>query len=351
MAENSQNTGATRAQAALLLAHARAQSNDIQRALGALATGSALHARLAALALQLSGATHALSLALNGPAFSLSQADLTALSGIVNADEITALLTEAAVQTAASGAGAQSLAAVSAATRQEVQTLASDIFGRRIFDPYLHFGTAGDEEEFRRREAGRRAYIDAQLARHTPEGELNAGGGMLGYMLDAHAHGAGGSPEFMPRWNALADRLQCQRAAMHAAGQSTGAFDRDLTASVRGFLKAKGLPDAGIDARLAGSASPLDAVRPFLKDDHASRQLENRMELTVAPTAPFPPLPRAGMTGDGEAPAAPLTIDPEAMRARLKAAGILTVSSAEPVSGHGLSVQKPAGKAGPGVAG
>ena len=84
--------------------------------------------------------------------------------------------------------------AASAETRQETSALAHDVFDRHIFDRYLHFSSPEDEAEFRKREADAKKYIHDQLALGTPTGNLNAGGGELGYMLDAHAHGAGDSP-------------------------------------------------------------------------------------------------------------------------------------------------------------
>ncbi len=349
MADDAHALEKLRIQAALLLSQARAQSDAVQRALSALPADSPLRLRLAGIATQLANASSGLTVALNGPLFSLTQTDLVAWNAVVNVDAISALLAEAAAQTAAGSTAMQTLAIAASATRQEVQTLATDIFERRIFDGYLRFDSTEDEEAFRRREAACRQYIDAQLARHTPEGDLNAGGGVLGYMLDAHAHGAGDSPDFAPRWNVMVEKVQQQRAAMLAAGQSTEEFDRTLLANVRAFLKHKRLTDAEIDARLAQYANPLDAVKSEMANDRASRRLENQIELTALPTAAVPPLPRVTVIEDGAAPDVPLTIDPEAIRARLKAAGVLTIGSVEPAAGHGLPPQKSAGKPGQSV--
>jgi hypothetical protein len=354
MADSEQNKDHSaeqlRAQAEMLLSQARTQLAEIQRALGAVVGDSALQSRLAALAGEISGAIGALSQAIHAPGATLRPVDLMALDGMVHSSETAALLAQATAQASAvSAIQMQAVAAAAAATREETQIVAADMFDRHLFDAYLHFSSAEDEAEFRRREAEARKYIDAQLARRTPEGDLNAGGGMLGIMLDAHTHGAGDSPDFMPRWNALVEKTQRQRAAMQAAGQSTAEFDRTLATSCRRFLEAKGLSDAEIDRRLAGSASPLEAARTLLGQDHDSRRLENQMELAARPAAASQPLPQVEASETPALPAAPATINVDAMSAKLKAAGVLITDDA--AADHGLTIQKPAGKPGPGVAG
>jgi hypothetical protein len=350
MADEPQNTEPLRAQAALLLSQARGLSADILRALGAASGDSGLHSRLAAAAAQISGVASALSQALTSSVFPLRAADLMALESVVHSGETSTLLAEASAQAATSAAHARNLATASVAARQEVRNLSHDLFEQRIFEPYLHFSSPDDEAEFRKHQAEDKKYINEQLARGTPEGDLNASGGLIGSMLDANVHGAGDSPDFMPRWNALVDKTQHLRAAVQAAGQSTDEFDRHVTASVRGFLKAKGLSDAEIDKRLAAAANPLDAVKPFLDSARDSKALEQQMELAVKPATSPEPLPRADAAPDASARDAQLGIDMTAMDARLQAAG-LQPSGNTAATGHGLSIAKPAGKAGQSVAG
>ena len=200
-----------------------------------------------------------------------------------------AAVTEAS-QAVATAALNRAVVTSSVETRHEVQSLQHDIFDRHLFDRYLKFSSPEDEEEFRKREAATKQYVDAQLAKGTPEGNLNAAGGLQGQMLDLHAHGAGDSPDFLPRWNALVDKTERQRAAMHAAGQSTEEYDHHVKDSVRRFLKDEGkLSDAEIDKRLAASANPLDAVKPYITSDSAARNLTHRMQYSadasVAPDA------------------------------------------------------------------
>jgi len=340
-----QITGNLRGQAEALLSLARIQMADIQRALGTVVGDVALQSRLSAVASQISGAVGELSQVLNSPILTLRQADLMALEGVVRSSEAATLITEASARAGASAAQTQELATASAATRQEVQNLSRDLYERRIFDPYLHFSSPEDEAEFRKREAEERQYIEAQLARHTPEGDLNAAGGMQGTMLDAHAHGAGDSPDFLPRWDALAESTQKQRAAMLAAGQSTEEYDRHITASVRRFLKEeKHLSDAEIDERLARSGNPLDAVKPFLTNDQASRNLETTTKAIAiaAHTAPTV-LPAVGAVEPAPVADIALTADFDPF-AKLKAAGVQVTDTAD--SGHGISVPKPGGKNG-----
>jgi len=340
------NTEQLRAQAALLLSKARGESFDIRRALGEVNIDSPLHARLAALAAQISDAASGLSQALRSTTFPLRAADLLAFESVVQSPETEALLAQATTEANTNASRTITVAAASADTRQEVRSLSHDVFDRHIFDPYLHFDSPEDEADFRKREAEAQKYINEQLARRTPEGNLNAGGGMIGTMLDANAHGAGNSPDFMPRWNALTADTQRQRAAMHAAGQSTEEYDRNVTDSVRRFLKAKGLSDAEIDKRLSDSANPLDAMKPFLADDRESRRVEEKIQLSrhVAQANNAQALPVVETT-QAEAPASKdtlPTINPDVMGAKLQAAIVQISDNTD--AGHGVTIQRPAGK-------
>ncbi len=79
MAKESQTTEQLRAQAAFILSQAKAQSADIERALGATSGSGTLHSRLAAAAARVSGTIDALSQALGSTSFPLHAADLMAL--------------------------------------------------------------------------------------------------------------------------------------------------------------------------------------------------------------------------------------------------------------------------------
>ena len=56
------------------------------------------------------------------------------------------------------------------------QVVNAAMAGMEDFDRYLQFGPGDTEADYRQREAERRAYIAAQQAKGTPEGDLNASG-------------------------------------------------------------------------------------------------------------------------------------------------------------------------------
>ncbi|WP_067734197.1 hypothetical protein [Novosphingobium naphthalenivorans] len=135
--------------------------------------------------------------------------------------------------------------------------------GMKDFDPYLHFGSAEDETEYRKRAEERQAYISQQEGKGA-EGQLNASGAAIGQMADAYAHGAGDSPEFKARWDALVASTEKLRDAAKANGVSTEEFDRRLREDLRRILKSKGLSDAEIDAQFAAHPDPLEAVKAYV---------------------------------------------------------------------------------------
>ena len=153
---------------------------------------------------------------------------------------------------------------LAAATRDQVNAV---MRGMKDFDPYLQFDNAEAEADYRRREAERRAYIEAQQAKGTPEGDLNAAGAAMGQMADAGAHGAANSPEFDKRWNALADSTQRLRDQLVREGKDVSEFDNRLRDDLRQIMRAKGKSDAEIDTLLAAHTdNPMDAMRAFVAE-------------------------------------------------------------------------------------
>ena len=162
---------------------------------------------------------------------------------------------------------------------QEVRAHVNEVMrGMKDFDPYLRFENERDEAEYRRREAENRAYIAAQQAKGTPEGDLNAAGAAVGQMADAHAHGAGDSPEFKKRWDELVASTEKLREEAKANGVSTEEFDNRLREDLRRILKSKGLSDAQIDAQLAAHADPLEAVKASIASESELSALERTAE-------------------------------------------------------------------------
>jgi hypothetical protein len=254
--------------------------------------------------------------------------------------DASALAAEAAHESGAVAAQVQ-LAAVSLESHKTVKRIAADLFDRHEFDADVARHTHGAElEAFKRREAADEKYIKEQLARGMPEGDLNASGRMQGYMLDANAHGASDNPNFRKIWDELEKKTKKLHKSMHAAGQSTEEYDKHIREDVVTLLKAKGLSDAQIKEALAKNEDPLDAVKPYLGSDDESRHLANDIGASAKSQEPKSPAPVSnGVRPDNQ----PLWIDPEAIDAKLAAAGLSTTGKSES-NAHGLTIQKP-GKA------
>jgi len=326
--------------------------------------------QLAAAQAELAASLAELSNASDGSALAEGQAQLSNLQTLAQSvstagpvalarlrTQVTALVAASAATiqqaratgTAATAESAQ-LAAASVATRNEVQTLSHDLFERHVFDP-LHFTSAEDKADYRRHDAEAQRYINAQLARQTAEGNLNAAGGIMDRMLDAHAHGAGDSPDFLPRWNRLVETTGKQRELMRAEGRSTEEFDQHVQDSVRRYLKSQGLGDREIEARLGASADPLDAVKPYLHSEREAQALDQSviragkeslgrdtasMQVVAASAGTTPtttPEPTLGQLAD-----IPTGLDD--VMAKLQASGV-TAANAPTEEGvaHGVTVQ------------
>jgi hypothetical protein len=335
MGDDSQNNLKLRARGEALFELIRARTAEVQRAISMLPIDSALRAELEAAGSSLASVEESLALALASPNFPLRSADLIQIGNTVTATSVANLVAEAMRGDPKSAERiGKELAAATAATRTTVTSLADDLFGRRIFDAHLHFDSDDEKEAYRRREAERQRYLIEQLGRKTPQGDLNAAAAASGQMLDAHAYGAGNSPEWHPRWEELTANLARQRAAMKAAGHSTEEADAYLRNEVRRFLKAKGLTDDAMTAQIASAADPLEAMKPFLGKDGASRDLEKSVALkSTIITA----VPQLETDPSNEKPVAALAVDLNAIASDLKAAGVMTDVVED--AGHGLGKQ------------
>ena len=184
---------------------------------------------------------------------------------------------------------------------QSARNAVNDVMrGMKDFDRDLHFANAQDEAEYRRREDERRAYIDAELARHTPQGDLNASGGAVGQMADAAAHGAAANPEFQRRWDNLLASTEALRAELLREGKDVSEFDKHLREDLRRIMKSKGLSDAQIDAQFAAhQGNPLEAAKAFVAeqkgaisekeiDDLTRNYKENAQPVATLTTASTP---------------------------------------------------------------
>ncbi len=145
--------------------------------------------------------------------------------------EVTAAVTAAAIATqqaqsadsAAAAAIASTLANAAVESRSVVQSAMRDM---HRFDSYLRFASAEDEETYRRREAETRRAIEAELAKHTLQGDLTANALALRQLNDAGAHGADASPEFAATRERLTNSYSTLRQSMIASGQTTETQDR-----------------------------------------------------------------------------------------------------------------------------
>ena len=244
------------------------------------------------------------------------QTQVMALAGIASAAANEA---QASAQTGSSSPMGMALYASN--VRQEVNAVMA---GMKDFDRYLQFDPGDTEADYRQREAERRAYIAAQQAKHTPEGDLNASGAAIGQMADAKAHGAGDSPEFQQRWDKLVTSTEVLRAEIVRNGGSTKEFDERLRNEMRRVLKSKGLSDAQIDAQFAAHPdNPLEAAKAYVSE----RDLETIVRSTPAvETAPQPAKP------------VPLVTSAEDAMAKFRAAGIVTAEhSPGDQFAHGIS--------------
>lgn len=171
--------------------------------------------------------------------------------------------------------GSVDLATAQARTRATVMEIGRDIYERRIFDPYLRFASAEDEEAYRRREEENRRAIADALAENTPQGDLRAARIMDRQLQDAGAHGADASPEFRRLVDRNSDNIGRLENAM--GGQQSGRTGQpseqqanaeppapasaEQLASVLATFRAAGI-DGGLPAHHAGHGLTVDNSAP-----------------------------------------------------------------------------------------
>jgi hypothetical protein len=127
----------------------------------------------------------------------------------------------------AAGAGpTANLAAASQAARSAVASFNDDFYEKKIFDPYLRFSSAEDEEKYRRDEATRKQEIEKALALHTPAGDLQANKLAIDQLKDAGAHGADQSPEYASRLSTLTATKEALAAQVEKKETPTSSQDR-----------------------------------------------------------------------------------------------------------------------------
>jgi hypothetical protein len=329
MSEKVKEKGSAYREASTLLEAALAQLNQIRQA-----AAKSHSPELDAVAGRAKDAVSTIRSAMESG--SLDAASLASLSASLNLSVDVGALVIEETDTGQALARNMQLATESLESRATVERLSDEMFHKHLFESDVARHTHGAElEAFRRREAEDERYVREQLGKHTAEGNLNASGKMEGYMLDANAHGAGDNPEFLRKWNELKWKTDHLRASMRAAGKNTEEYDKKIKNDVSDFLKSKGLSDRQIQQALAKNENPLDAVQPYLRPDDNAEALVK--DVRIIDRAEQTPLKTSFKTADVEQP---LTIDVNAMNARLAAAGLAATSTGDQ-SGHGLTIQKP----------
>lgn len=148
----------------------------------------------------------------------IGTASSAALAGMRSEIIAVANATQAIAQQSRASANASdtatTLADVTNKTRRTIQNVAQELFEQKKLDPYLQFVSAEDEAEYRKREAARKAYIDAELAKGTPQGALNAAAATREQLEDARDHGADRSPNFARMLAETEDAERTLSAAM-----------------------------------------------------------------------------------------------------------------------------------------
>ena len=264
----------------------------------------------------------------SGNALGMLRGEVTAL-----ASNAGAAAQEARTSAASNRSGASSIATLANAARQQTATVMA---GMKDFDADLKFADARDEAEYRQRETQRQAYIAAEQAKGTPQGDLNAAGGAVGQMADAAAHGATANPEFQKRWDALTASTEALRAQLVRDGKDVSQFDAHLREDLRAIMRVKGVPDAKIDALLAAHRdNPLDAVKAFVADQKGviSEKEIGDLARKAADYKDSAEEQRAAATSLG--PASPIV---DAM-AKLKASGVVIASDMPEQPAHGVAAQ------------
>lgn len=134
--------------------------------------------------------------------------------------------------------------------RRALFDLVDDYYDRKKFDPYLRFASAEDEAAFRKREAERKAAIDAARAEGTPEGNARAARLMKEQMVDAGAHGADRSPEYAEKLQSITQ----SSATLDAAVRADNAEKATPTTDPMAALRAAGVTVADGSAKAAAPA-------------------------------------------------------------------------------------------------
>lgn len=198
---------------------------------------------------------------------------------------------------AADGAG---VSGNTTAARQQIQ---SSMAAMQRFSPYLRFASPEDQADYERREAQRRAYIEAELAKGTPGATLNANAAAIGQLLDAGDHGADASPDFQAQRDGLTGQYRRLQSSIRANGGSTRAADDQLDQQVRELLRRRGKTDQEIDAIFAANGGdPLKVIDAISAPPAPAAKVEPPPKSANDLDAAMAALRTAGVSGPPDAP-------------------------------------------------
>ena len=185
------------------------------------------------------------------PSF-LSVTDLAATVGAV--EKLAASL---ARDTAAARERANSPENQQQKLRTSVAAMHHDLFEKKIFDPYLRFDSASEEEEYRKRERERKEEIERLQKTGTPDALQKVAELHKEQIQDAGRHGASASPDFA-RIEGLAQQNLAEATALldHSANEARSS-DKGEDGQLAAIRDA--LASAGVAAPLevADSAKPV----------------------------------------------------------------------------------------------
>ena len=265
---------------------------------------------------------------------------LAALRSEINAAVAQSQAVVQEARTAASGASASDGATVAGLASHAQAQASSFMRDTRQYDHLLRFDLEQEQEAYRQREEDRRKRYEAEAAKGTPEGALNASGAALGQMADLAAHGGSADPALMRRMDELAVSTAALRAQIIRDGYDVSKFDEGLRTDLGAIMRSKGQSDAEIDALLAEhQGNPIDAIKAFVAEQNGSISEKEIGDLSRKAREYKDSIDMAQPTTSAAiatvAPASPMV---DAM-AKLKASGVSVSDNMPPEPVHGITGQ------------
>jgi hypothetical protein len=284
MAEDNTDDNKTRAAATVVLHRMQAAHANIERA-GSYPPGSAAQSQLAAAISKLVAAEVQLAQAADSPASHIQGTDLAAFEQLMQGVEAEARQAEVTGAAEAAGRALET----EAARQRETEAIGNDLFQRHIFDPYLHFDSDKDKEEYEKDRARRAQELAAAQALHTPEGDRKAYQILREQLESDGAHGADASPDFKREMGRL-EALE----AYDRKGQQTG------------VRSANGVPPASV----TDGAKPRTATGEAATDQSVAAEAAAALAASGVALGPDAPPPTGHGLASQERPAQDKTNSP-----------------------------------------